>query len=44
LSRERELSVYLQAIFELDADAEVETATAVVDAFAPLPMDVAVQW
>lgn len=38
------LSVYLQAIFELDADAEVDTATAVVDAFAPLPTDVALQW
>ncbi|ETK84980.1 hypothetical protein F441_10279 [Phytophthora nicotianae CJ01A1] len=41
---ERVLSVYLQAVFELDLDDEVETATTIVKAFAPLPSTVAIQW
>ncbi|KAG4051811.1 hypothetical protein PC123_g13014 [Phytophthora cactorum] len=40
----RVLSVYLQAVFELDLDDEVETALAIVETFAPLPSDVATQW
>ncbi|KAK1943816.1 hypothetical protein P3T76_005212 [Phytophthora citrophthora] len=43
-SRERVLSVYLQAVFELDLDDEVETAMTIIQAFKPLPSGVAIQW
>ncbi|KAL3661831.1 hypothetical protein V7S43_013125 [Phytophthora oleae] len=41
---ERVLSVYLQAVFELDLDDEVETAMTIIQAFTPLPSGVAIQW
>ncbi|CEG50440.1 uncharacterized protein PHALS_00585 [Plasmopara halstedii] len=41
---ERVLSVYLQAVFELDLDDEVETATAIVKALSPLPDDFVIKW
>ncbi|KAG6599725.1 uncharacterized protein IUM83_13259 [Phytophthora cinnamomi] len=41
---ERVLSVYLQAVFELDLDDEVETAATIVGALAPLPSGIAIQW
>ncbi|KAE8984458.1 hypothetical protein PF005_g23107 [Phytophthora fragariae] len=41
---ERVLSVYLQAVFELDLDDEVESATTIAQAFAPLPSGIAIQW
>ncbi|KAL4111527.1 hypothetical protein PRIC1_003205 [Phytophthora ramorum] len=41
---ERVLSVYLQAVFELDLDDEVETAATIARAFAPLPNEIAIQW
>uniref|UniRef100_H3H7B7 Uncharacterized protein n=1 Tax=Phytophthora ramorum TaxID=164328 RepID=H3H7B7_PHYRM len=41
---ERVLSVYLQAVFELDLDDEVETAATIARAFAPLPSEIAIQW
>ncbi|KAI9984486.1 hypothetical protein PInf_005839 [Phytophthora infestans] len=41
---ERLLSVYLQTVFELDLDDEVDTASTIVQAFAPLPSGIALQW
>ncbi|POM66218.1 Hypothetical protein PHPALM_17957 [Phytophthora palmivora] len=41
---ERVLSVYLQAVFELDLDDEVEMAATIAKAFAPLPSGIAIQW
>lgn len=38
------LSVYLQAVFELDLDDEVVTAATIAKVFAPLPGGVATQW
>jgi hypothetical protein len=38
------LSVYLQAVFELDLADEVETVATIAKAFEPLPSGVAVQW
>ncbi|EGZ13811.1 hypothetical protein PHYSODRAFT_562325 [Phytophthora sojae] len=44
VEEERVLSVYLQAVFELDLDDEVETAATIARAFAPLPSGIAIQW
>ncbi|RLN53251.1 hypothetical protein BBJ29_004449 [Phytophthora kernoviae] len=41
---ERVLSVYLQAVFELELDDEVQTAETITRAFSPLPCGVAIQW
>ncbi|TDH70198.1 hypothetical protein CCR75_002229 [Bremia lactucae] len=41
---ERLLSVYLQAIFELDRSEDVDTATAIVNSFRPLPGGIALYY
>ena len=38
------LSVYLQLIFELNLDDEVDTASRVMESFAPLESGVSIQW
>ncbi|KAG1699042.1 hypothetical protein DVH05_014414 [Phytophthora capsici] len=43
-NEERVLSVYLQAVFELDLDDEIETAMTIIQTFTPLPSGVAIQW
>ena len=44
MRRERVLCVYLQVVFELALDDEVETASSVVQHFAPLTSTVSIQW
>ncbi|CAI5706379.1 unnamed protein product [Peronospora effusa] len=44
MEEERVLSVYLQIIFELNLDDEVETVVAIANMFTPLPSDIATQY
>lgn len=44
MEMKRVLSVYLQSIFELDLDHEVETAIIIIKAFSPLPSDLVLPW